>query len=381
MKKALSFTPGIIPKFICFLLLSSFSTLNLDAQTKILNRHCPDYPVGTICSACDSDDTCSTFILPPAKYNQPYSVTIPLFISDLDECEINAVMCSSDEIANNHTLTLNNCNEINLLVTKWDLLNEEAYISFNLYLHKTGDYEIVNQIYKIPIIRDTAKIVLSLGISESMASNINGTSNICIDELKDAVNILTSKLEQVRQEGDSIGLSYYNTGVIQPEDINFPKNFIEITDWSGPVEDFSSVKINNDLTPRTPEGLAAMGEGLLDARNKLLINNSVNSRKIVFLFSDGLQNAGNQLNLNGISYNNSLDSLNNSVINTNDSIIYITVSTSQAADVPPLMSAIAYKNNGASLYVDGSSSEFELFLNDQLTNIFHGMRLQPELLV
>ncbi|MCK4664978.1 MAG: hypothetical protein KAT68_19060 [Bacteroidales bacterium] len=358
-------------KLICFILINSFSTSNLVAQTKILNRHCPDYPAGTICSECDADDTCTTFILPPARYNQPYTVIIPLLVPDPDICEINTIVCGNTEIADNHTLT-NNCNEINLLVTSWDSWSEENWIRFNFHVNKTGDYADENQVYTIPLIRDTAKIVLVLDISESMASNIEGTTNTRIDELKDAVNYLAPHFEQIRQEGDSIGVTYYNSEVIQPDSINFPKDFIEITDWSGAPENFSSTKINNDLATRMPGGMAAMGEGLLDAKNKLKKDTSTNFRKIVFLFSDGLQNTGNQLNLDGISYVNSPDSLNNSAVNSNDSIIYITVSTSKAADIPPIMSAIAHKNNGTSLHIDGSSTEFEFFLNNQLDNILHG---------
>ncbi len=371
MKKIRFSISGIIPKFIWILLLSSFSTLNLDAQTTILNRHCPDYPAGTICSACDADDTCSTFILPPAKYNQPYTITIPLLVDFPDLCVTNNHDYGNSEIEENYTLT-NIDNTINLLVTSWDTWSGENWISFNFHVEEVG-CNIANQVYTIPLMRDTVKIVLALGISESMASNISGTTNTCIDEMKDAVNILVSKLEQFRQEGDSIGLTYYNTEVIQPNSTDFPKDFIELTDWSSPIEDFSSVKINNDLTPRTPEGMAAMGEGLLNTKNKL-INGPSNSKKIVFLFSDGLQNSGNQLNLNGISYNGSLDSLNNNVVNSNDSITYITISTAQAANVPPLMSAIAYKNNGASLYISETSSEYQSFLNSQLDNILCGDR-------
>jgi hypothetical protein len=172
-------------------------------------------------------------------------------------------------------------------------------------------------------------------------------------------------LYNLKQTGDSIGLNYYDNYVINPDPVNI-NGFISITDF---------LNINTDMNnpAKFPEGLAAMGDGLKDAKNKLAINNPPDYKKLIFLFSDGLQSFGNKLNLDGVSFTDDLDSLNYYTTNPDDSILYFTITTSNGADIPPIMPAIAHNNKGLSLHIDGNSTEFEIFLNYQLPNILYGI--------
>ena len=108
-------------------------------------------------------------------------------------------------------------------------LGYDNYVEFNYHVESTVIPAIDNQVFRIYLQQDTIKTELVLDISESMASNINGTTNTCFNELKDAVNKLVLKLEMLRQLGDSIGITYYNSEIIQPNPANFPKDFIAVT--------------------------------------------------------------------------------------------------------------------------------------------------------
>ena len=353
-----------------------FSNINLSAQ-QIISRDLNDYPEGTIkvpegCIGV-TGNLCSYIKLKPtARFNKPFYYTIPL-LHGIDTFILHSIIPHPDTLEFELD-SFQVFNQIRLFVTRgWNNIPEyDHYVEFTYWTKNNSLGIIDQQTFRANIVRDTLQVVLVLDISESMDSIIEGTSNSKFDILKDGVNALVHRLSYIRQVPDSIGLTYYNSNVIQPNPTNFPNNFIKI---SHPFQPPTTASIfSDDLSLRTSEGSTALGEGLLNAKNKLSNYNSPYIKKIIFLFSDGLQDAGNKLNLDGTSFNSSTDSLNNMVEDAGDSIIYITVSTTKAADVTPLMAAIPHRNNGTSLSIDGSSSEFQNFLDNQLDSILHNYK-------
>ena len=342
---------------ILFILTVSFQAYS----QSIISQDIADYPSGTTFSNCPGGSC--TITLPKAKLNQMYEITIPINGAlPVDSFNISNVG-GCTEILNNYSIS-NTDNTINLQVTQRCPIAVSSNLSFILNAYYNSNIE--PQPFIVPIIRDTAKLVLTLDISESMSLPVQGGSGTRIDALKDAVNMLVPKLVDFGQEGDSLSLTYFSSTVIKDSHISKSFNAVEASPTS--IED----TVTDDLMPRIPLQMSVLGEGLLNAKEKLDKDNSNGLKRIVFLFSDGLQDYGNLLQLDGISFTNSTDSLNNYSSNPKDSIIYITVTTTKAADVPPIMAAIAHKNKGVSLHVDGSALEFLIFTNTQLANILEG---------
>jgi Bacterial Ig-like domain len=242
---------------------------------------------------------------------------------------------------------------------------QSSYVDFTLNISKST-YSPETHLFRVPILRDSLKIALAVDISENMGETFDDETTTKMEVLKEKVYELVSKLEEFQQEGDSLGLSYFTSDVVQPEAANFPNDFIRLSDET---ETTSLLSIYTDLDSRTPQQLSALGEGLLDAKLKLDKSNPTTVKKIIFLFSDGKQNYGNKLKLNGLSFENTEDSLNNYSTNPNDSIIYITISTTKSSDVPPIMAAIAHQNNGMSINVDENTTDFQLEIENQLDEI------------
>jgi Bacterial Ig-like domain len=363
-------------KYILIICAVSFN-INLNAQD-LISRDLMDYTPGTTKtpSTCTGEmgNLCSWINLAPVvRFNQEYLFDIPL-IRHIDDSEINSIS-ANPSVLDYDLDTFQIENQIRIFVKGgWDVSpNNDHYVQFNFHAKNISDYPAIdNQIFRINIIRDTLKVVTVLDISESMDSIIDGTTNSKFDILKDKVSSLVTKLSFIRIVPDSIGLTYFNSNVVQPSSENFPSEFNEISHPFQPPT--STTLLSNDLLLRTPEGISAMGEGLLDAKKKLG-DNSPYQKQIVFLFSDGLQDTGNKVNLDGISFSNTTDSLNKKT-SLCDSIIYITVSTTKAADVTPLMAAIANRNNGISLHIDGNSTEFQDFLDNQLDSILHNHKAE-----
>ena len=252
------------------------------------------------------------------------------------------------------------------MVTERCPITQSNSISFNLNVIKGTDNE--SQQFIIPIIRDTVKIALVLDISGSMAQLVQGTSVTRIDTLKEAVYGLVSKLEELQQGmGDSLAMTYFSSNVIQP---NSPisDGFIAIDNTDADFNQWSVMKVYNDLNPRTPLQMTAMGEGLLDAKNKLSLDPSPNLKRIVFLFTDGLQNHGNKVKADGISFTLTNDSLNNYKTNPKDSIQYFPVATWGAGAEPEILQEIADKSNGEVLFTT-PATDLSAWFDNMLVNM------------
>ena len=350
-----------ISKYVFLLIFAMAYVLPLKAQ--MISQDPVDYPTGTTFSNCPGDNC--VISLPPARFNQQYELIVPITITPPYTFTISNVDGSCSEIDDYHILT-NIDNMIHLLVSERCPYPQNNSISFTLNATKSGITE--QQQFIIPFIRDSIKLVMVLDISGSMVLPVHSGTGTRIDALKDAVNSFVPKLEEFQQDmGDSLAMTYFSSTVIQP-DPPISDNFIVIDNTDSELSNWSGMKVYNDLEPRTPLQMTAMGEGLLDAKNKLTADDSPNLKRLVFLFTDGLQNFGNKVKDDGMSFTLTDDSLNNYSTNPKDSIHYFPVATWAAGDEPEILQEIADKSNGKVLFVTPNSGLTDWF-NNQLVNM------------
>ncbi len=322
-----------------------------------------EYPAGTTFVG-------SEIVLPAVRVGVPASFVIPINTTGFSS-SIYAEVGSCDDITDNHMLVPVG-NTLQVTVNKRCPLGMENYLSFTYKVVKDGCNDEL-KMFKIPVIRDSAKIVLALDISGSMGLNVAGTSDKRIDALKTSVNAFIPKLEEFRVDGDSLGLTYFSSETYEPASTYFDKDFVEITSNEEPVlQNYSSYKVSSDLGTRSPMQMTAMGLGLINARDKLLNNNRLgsNTQKMVFLFTDGLQNYGPLVNVDGNSLSNN-DSLNHKSGWARDSVRYFTIATWEAGYAPEILNTIATKSGGSAMHVFGDAPELNDWFNTNLYNLLN----------
>jgi len=317
--------------------------------------------VPAICHSNNSDINCIV-TLPAYEYGKSYSFTIPI-LSGLDRTQ--ATFSKSNEnfqcdlAANNAVFTISSDGTLNLNMDS--LCSIKIYNPPEITFNVTATYpELAPETYKfrIPIGRTPVKVSLVLDISGSMSLNTSeGVKRW--DVLGKCVYLLSRELENFRIAGDSISISYFTHSIIQPPPPLSP-NFNLITETSAATR--ISNLIEADISSRNPLYTTAMGQGLINGKNKLLLHQNPITNEIILLFTDGLQNVPPFILDDGISLSNG-DSLNNST----DHIKYYTIATWGAGIVPEILDSIAMNNNGIALQ-SGNVTNFELidFFYNQL---------------
>jgi hypothetical protein len=337
---------------LSFLVLSS-----LKGNSQILDKNPDHYPDGTVYVS-------SKMTLPPVRIDQVYSFTVHRRGNIPDLLDIRNISGSCDNITDNNTVSIAD-STVTLQVTKKCNYDEDNFLYFTVHAERSpGSPD--NLDFVVPIIRDTLKMVLTLDISGSMSLPVElltgpGTETR-LDALKHAVSLMTPKLEELYKDGDSLGITYFSSVVYQPSTSYFPKDFISTQTCGG--------NVTSDLGPQVPMQMTGMANGLLDAKAKLIKNKNKSpyTTKVVFLFTDGLQNWGPQVKDDGNSVTIVTDSLNNKTT-PKDSIRYYTVATWQAGLAPFILDSIAKKGHGEALHVVNTIYPLENWFNEQLTNI------------
>ncbi|RPH32424.1 MAG: VWA domain-containing protein [Bacteroidales bacterium] len=358
VKGKFTFVKRVIGLCLTFILLS-----NGLLYSQIISDNIDDYPDGATTLPS------GRILLPSVHLKENTNYPIPLLVTLPYTFTITYTNGGCSNITNNHSVTNIN-NVITILVNKKCLTSADNHLDFGITV--TKDLASQSKDFRVPIIRDSVKVVLTLDISGSMSLDVDGGTGTRIQALKDAVNMFVPKLEAFQQEGDSLGLTYYSSILYQPELTYFPKKFVKITSIYEPVlANYASYKVQNDLTPRVPLQMTAMASGLLNAKSKLLLNKNKtpNTKRMVFLFTDGLQNYGPQVNSDGNSINNGIDSLNNKSSFPKDSIRYYTIATWGAGLAPEILSNIATSSGGEALHVVQTTPTLTEWFSIQFCNM------------
>ncbi len=350
-----------------FSLLILLSFPDLYSQN-IISRDKADYPNGSVNSACSTSPYSGCIIiLPPAKYGESYSFTIPINAS-VTRSDVNFIFTQKTACSEGGISFTSN-GKIEIASASSCRPNTNNFIEFDL---KAISSDITDSVkYYLPILRDPVNVVLVLDMSGSMALPVPDGTLTRWQVLNNAVDLFTQKLEVFNQDRDFIGVTYFSTELTQP---NSPINegFTEITSDTDPVR--SSSIIHSDMIGRGPTLRTAMGKGLLNAKLKLNENSSVNARKLVLLFTDGLQNVEPLVNPDGVTLSSGSDFLNDGPCASLDSIHYYTIGMGNTTLIPEILGEIAQKNGGISLATTtgDEEGEVEYFFQNQFANMLEG---------
>lgn len=339
-----------------WLLIALLTCMSGLTYSQLVSRDINRYPAGTVFPPSFP----GRIILPFIRLSTPTDYTIPLTVKAFTSISITNVTGGCDSVSLHHTIS-NTDTIVHILVTKKCTGSSGNYLDFRFNILNGAATDAQN--FRVPIIRDSVKVVLTLDISGSMALAVQGGTTTRIQALKDAVNLLVPNLVAFRQDGDSLGLTYYSSMVYQPNTTDFPKSFIGFVG--------SSTAVSNDLNPRTPMQMTAMASGLMDAKNKLLLykNKTPNTRRMAFLFTDGLQNYGPLVNVDGNNLSNGVDKLNDLFPFSKDSIKYYTIATWEAGLAPEILNTIAEASGGEALHVVQTNPTLDEWFTTQLCNM------------
>jgi chitodextrinase len=379
-----------LSKIFFLLTLNLFLIFQVQGQ-ELISRELSEYPSGTQktpagCTGA-AGNLCGTIeIGTKAKFNKPLYLKIPL----LQSVDTAGIISHSENPALTVEIdTFHTCDSVRLLVTGgWNTTvgtTTEHYVEFTYYTKKLLPSAIETQVYRVNLVRDTTKIVMVLDRSGSMDWPVPNKTIRRWDTLEYAVNAFVEKIEFFRKYGDSLGLTYFSYNTMQPSPSNFNKDFIALTHPF--MEPTSHTKVSDELsTVIKPVGSTAMGQGLLDAKRKLNQLPTENTKKMVLLVTDGVQNVppfvsldGNSLATDAINYgnnyiaggSNTVDFLNDYSTNPRDSISYYTVATWEAGEEPMILNAIAQNSGGIALNALPYSTFYDLF-DEQLENMLYG---------
>lgn len=358
-----------IKEIVCF--SSIFFMLSLtNLYSQIISRNDSDYVGGSVPIECSTPtDPACIIILPPAVKGVDYSFTIPLLTESLRP----SLSFIFTPVTNCQSGNWSNTPDGTIQMAAASICKPEignfVEIDLEVINNSTGDSD--RQKYRLPILRDPVKIVMVLDISGSMSLPVPGGTEIRWQVLKNSVELFTEKLQISRQDKDSIGITYFSTNLTQPAaPIN--DGFISITTNTANPSTLDTIR--KDLLLRGPTLCTAMGKGLLNAKLKLKDNTPINARKLVLLFTDGLQNVDPLVNSDGYTLSPGGFTLNNCPCPSSDSIIYYTIGMGDLTLVPAILAQIADANSGVALTTTTGVEEGDLynFFQDQFSYMLEG---------
>lgn len=304
---------------VLFLLLLIVISIHLKSQN-IISRTASDYPGGSLNSSCSSSPyTGCVITLPPAKYGESYTFTIPLktgitrsaisfIFTQVSNCSEGSISFTAD-------------GKVEMISVSSCFPESSNFIEIDLETINGSDGTSDRQKFHLPILRNPIKVVLVLDISSKMSLPVPGGTDTRWNILKKTVTLFAKKFEKYYQEEDSISIIYYAKDTVMP-DSPIGSEFIAITPENHlPTNLKSSEIIQSDLLNQTLKDSSAVGKALLLAKSKL--ENS-DATKIVLLFTDGYQDVkplvtkfGNKLTNNNF--------LSNGPCDKSDSIRYYTI--------------------------------------------------------
>ncbi len=345
--------------FVYFILIVT----NLFSQ-QIISRDVIDYPNGSISNNCSAPGC--IIVLPPIKYGQSYSFTVPT-LPNVSRSDVNFNFNKK-----------NTCLEGSINFTPDGRIEVESINSckpgnknFIEIKVKAVSGNLTDSIdYLLPILREPLKVVLALDISGSMMLPVLGGTEKRWEVLKNSVDLFTQKLEVFKQDGDQIGLTYFSTDALQPKS-PISSEFIEISSETATTR--SSSTIHADMAGIAPNSKTAMGKGLLNVKKKLGDNNPIDARKIVLLFTDGIQNEEPLVNPDGVTLTSGGNLLNEGPCNALDSIRYYTVGMGGTTLAPEMLGKIAQASGGVSLSSPvGVENDLEFLMQNQFVHMLEG---------
>jgi hypothetical protein len=223
--------------------------------------------------------------------------------------------------------------------------------------------------YRLELIRKPLDLSVILDRSGSMASAYDGSFNPPPgqrrwDGLLTGVGILRTQLGMsTLLGGDALGLRLFASNVVTPA---APFN-AGVVNMQTNLNQLGAV-----VSGETPNGSTALGDGIISGRN-MILPGTANSSKAMIVFSDGVQNAGDQVQVSGSNQFTHTNS-NQKLSGPANEIKIHTICLGSSGHNPLLMSEIA-NHNGPGQYLNttaGAPADFSTFFSAHLNNILAG---------
>jgi hypothetical protein len=220
----------------------------------------------------------------------------------------------------------------------------------------------------LPVERVALDLAVILDKSGSMSYGYDGSFSPPSGErrwdgLLVGVGVMTSQLDLSDLiAGDGVGMRFFDSSVVTP---NAPFN-AGLVDMEANIAQIPVVA--NQVSPG---GSTALGDGIKAGRDILLAGDP-SHRKVMIVFSDGVQNSGDQvqvMNPNAYTQTVAGEDINGPA----DEINIYTISLGSSGHNPGLMESIATENGGEYLNsTAGAEAEFTTFFSQHVVNILNG---------
>jgi hypothetical protein len=217
------------------------------------------------------------------------------------------------------------------------------------------------------ILRTPIDLMVVLDKSGSMGYSFDGTNlsamspNRRWDGLVTSVGVMAASIG-TPVPNDLIGLRYFESGVTLPA---APFNL-------GLVSMPANLSLlNGEVSGKGPGSNTALGDGIL-AGKTLLLAESINTTKEMIVFSDGMQNSGDQVQETGP---NAYKKTTSGVDLSGSGIIINTICLGSSGDNPTLMENIALNNGGGEYFnsqVNDDGTIIQGFFQTAIQNILSG---------
>lgn len=234
-----------------------------------------------------------------------------------------------------------------------------------------GAGNICDRTYRLPLIAKPIDLVLVLDRSGSMGSAYNGSypppaNQRRWDGLLTGVDVLRTNLQGmgVLKTGDKLGMRMFASG---------PNVITPAAPYNGALIDALTnvATMRSVLSGVTPDGNTALGDGIIAGRD-ILLAGPASDNKAMLVFSDGMQNEGDQVNVSGANqYTHTAG--NQKLSGPSNEIKIHTICLGSTGVNPMLMNGIATANGGHTLNtLAGAEADFTTFFASQLANILAG---------
>jgi hypothetical protein len=214
-------------------------------------------------------------------------------------------------------------------------------------------------------------LMLVLDMSGSMGFSFDATNFSAPvgqrrwDGLVTGVSVMVSNLNNPANllEKDRIGLRYFQTSVFTPPSAPFNAGLV-------PMNGANLSLLNTEVASRGPGTNTALGDGILAGKG-ILLPGTAGNRKAMIVFSDGVQNSGDQVRTAGDNmYKQTMSGADLSKSGT-DVYPINTICLGSSGDNPTLMQGIATSNGPGEYFNSLTGDNNDFIMNSFLGSIQH----------
>lgn len=278
---------NLVTKAAKFLLLIVIALISNEVNSQNISENNADYLPGGSVTGCPGS---CVITLPPATIGKAYSFFIPGITGSTYTFQFDGFDPSGDCSAG--SIALNSATgEITMAANDFCVFDPHPdEIEFNILVTNSTTSFQQSATCHLPIVRRPFKLVFVLDISGSMSTLVQGSATDTRWEvLKRSVGVFMDNLEKDSVYKDQVGLTYFTNYLVQP---NAPMadKFLPNTGEKTLLPDRTSTFIDTDMGGRVPLARTSIGDGLVDAKTKLTRYSPVDTTRMIFLFTDGIQN-------------------------------------------------------------------------------------------